>query len=656
MLISRDPIVNTEMSFSERRSRRARVVVLTGLAALALALAGCGGSSTTSGGGSGSGDSAEPNNCKSTNVASPSQPAPTSNYPVASFSGVVRAGALPMVGSSVQLYGAGTTGNGSAPTSLLSSPVTSDTNGAFTITGATACPYSTSVLYLVARGGSSGVAGASNNAAVMTAVLGQCSALKGGTSVVINEATTVATAWAMTPFLAAGAQIGATSTNGSGIALAAADAMNLVNIAAGKGPGASFPSTGTAPTSRLNAMANLLNACIASSSASSSACTQLFSAASNGSAPTNTLDAAMNIAKAPGTNVAMLYGLSTASSAYSPALSAAPSDWTMFATYSGGGMNGPTSVSIDSQGNVWVANYFGVASLFSNTGAPMFAMGLSGNGLLNSYGGAVDVNDTMWVANEQSANSVNGGLGSITLLNDSGTSSSQYTSGGLNFPIAVAFDTSGVAWVVNYGNSHITLLSGSGSPLSGATGYAAANLQFPSAVATDSKCNAYVANQSSSTITRVLADGSAFTDFVVGQGPTSVAVDSADNVWSANFYGNSVGLVSSSGTVLSGSGYTGGAMNAPRGIAVDGSGNAWVASEHGPSLAEFSSASNSNHGSLLSPGSGWGADANLVEPYALAIDAAGNVWVSNYGSNTLTEFIGMAVPVKTPLLGPVRVP
>jgi streptogramin lyase len=368
------------------------------------------------------------------------------------------------------------------------------------------------------------------------------------------------------------------------------------------------------------------------------------------------MDAAMNIAKSPGANVVTIYALSSASTAYSPALSAPPSDWTLFATYSGGGMNGPSSVSIDSQGNVWVANYFGVASLFSNTGTPVFSSGLSGNGLFDSYGGAIDVKDTMWVANEQSTSSVNNGLGSLTLLNGAGTSPAQYTSGGLNFPIAVAFDTSGVGWVVNYGNSHITLLSGSGSPLSGATGYTAANLEFPAAVATNSKCNAFVANQSSNTITRVLADGSAFTDYVVGQGPTSVAVDSADNVWSANFYANSVGLVSSTGTVLSGGGYIGGGMNAPRAIAVDGSGNAWVASERGPSLAEFSSASTANHGTLLSPAGGWGADAKLLEPYSLAIDAAGNIWVSNYGSNTLTEFIGLATPVKTPLLGPVRVP
>lgn len=657
MLNSRNPIVNTEMSFSDRSPRLRRGVLLFGLATLALALAGCGGSSTTTGSAGGSGSSAEPNNCKSTNVTSPSQPAPTKNYTVASFSGAVRAGALPMIGSSVQLYAAGTTGNGSAPAPLLGSPLITDSTGAFTIASSAPCPYSDSVLYVVARGGSAVARGTSNDAAVMTTVLGQCSALKNGTSVVVNEATTVAAAWAMAPFLASGAQIGATATNSSGIALAAATAMNLASPATGNAPGASFPTTGAAPTSRLNALANVLNACTLSNATSSSGCAQLFSATTiNGSTSSNTLDAAMNIAKSPGANVATIYGLSSASTAYLPVLSAAPSDWTLFATYSGGGMNGPSSLSIDSQGNVWVANYFGVASLFSNSGAPIFASGLSGNGLLNSYGGAVDVKDTMWVANEQSTGSVNSGLGSVTLFNSAGNSPAQYTSGGLNFPIAVAFDTSGVAWVVNYGNSHVTLLSGSGSPLSGSTGYTAANLEFPAAVATNSKCNAFVANQSSNTITRVLADGSSFTDYVVGQGPTSVAVDGADNVWSANFYANSVGLVSSTGTVLSGSGYTGGSMNAPRGVAVDGGGNAWVASERGPSLAELSSASSANHGALLSPGSGWGVDAKLLEPYSLAIDAAGNIWVSNYGNNTLTEFIGLATPVKTPLLGPVRVP
>ncbi len=657
MLRSRSHIGSGETQVSQRRLGLLQIPIICACIYVVCCMSGCGGStgSSTSGG---SGNSAEPNNCKSTSVTSPAPPAPSTNYSLPNITGTVLAGSSPVAGSAVQLYAAGTTGNGSAPTALLSSPAMSDTNGAFAIPANLSCPYSNSVVYMVARGGSVGASSNANSAIALLEILGTCSGLKSGQPVVVDEATTIAGTWAMSQFITPGGQIGATSTNSSGITLAAAMAVNLVDRVTGKAPGANFASNGVPPVGKINALADALNACAESSGSTSSPCTQLFAAAAvNSTTPTNTLDAAVNIAHSPAATAASIFALSNASTVYVPSLSSAPVDWTLSANYTGGGMNGPTSVSIDSQGRVWVANYFNVASLFSNTGVPVVPSGINANGLLNSYGGAVDVNDTMWVANEQSAAGTNNGLGSLTLINSSGVAAAQYTSGGLNFPIAVAFDTSGVAWIVNYGNSHITLLSATGSPLSGSTGYTAANLEFPSAIATDSKCNAYVANQSSNTITRVLADGSGFTDFVVGgQGPASVAIDSSDNVWSANFYGNNVGLVSSAGNLVSGAGYTGGGLNAPRAIAVDGSGNAWVASEHGISLAEFASASSATPGALLSPSSGWGSDARLSEPYSVAIDAAGDIWVSNYASDTLTEFIGLAAPVKTPLLGPVRVP
>jgi streptogramin lyase len=45
-----------------------------------------------------------------------------------------------------------------------------------------------------------------------------------------------------------------------------------------------------------------------------------------------------------------------------------------------------------------------------------------------------------------------------------------------------------------------------------------------------------------------------------------------------------------------------------------------------------------------------GGDAALLEAYAIAIDASGNVWITNFGSNILTEFVGLASPVRTPLI------
>jgi hypothetical protein len=63
----------------------------------------------------------------------------------------------------------------------------------------------------------------------------------------------------------------------------------------------------------------------------------------------------------------------------------------------------------------------------------------------------------------------------------------------------------------------------------------------------------------------------------------------------------------------------------------------------------------------MSPAAGFGADASLIAPSALAIDASGNVWVSNQGQNatkqfTITEFLGAATPVKTPVIGPPQLP
>jgi hypothetical protein len=49
-------------------------------------------------------------------------------------------------------------------------------------------------------------------------------------------------------------------------------------------------------------------------------------------------------------------------------------------------------------------------------------------------------------------------------------------------------------------------------------------------------------------------------------------------------------------------------------------------------------------------------DAGLVEPFAVAVDASGNLWISAFATNTLTEFIGLAAPVRTPRIGPPAAP
>jgi hypothetical protein len=603
-----------------------------------------------------------PSSCTGTVTTSPTLPAPTSNFPGVPFTGSVKAGLTGIIGASVQIYAAGTTGNGSAPTPLLTTPLVTDTNGNFSVPTPFTCPFSNSVLYAVATGGKAGSTGTVNPGIVLMSVLGVCNSITHNGNYVINEATTVASAYAMQQFLAAGAKMGATSTNSSGIGLAAGTFANLININTGAMPGINFPATGTAPTARLYTLANALNACVVSTGATSTACTQLYTASTvSGTVPTTTLDAVLSIARNPGTGVSALYTLSGTSTAYAPALSAAPADWTMFVTYTGGGMNDPSGLGIDSLGNVWVANYFNVVSYFTNTGAPIFATGLTGNELEESYGAAVDYANYIWTDDEQSAGGFNGDAGSVDIFNTSGSLLGILGVGGINFPLSNAFDTSGNMWVTDYGDSSMSVYATTENPLSAVSlpksPYTSAQLIFPVAVAIDSKCNAWVANQASSTLTKISGDGSSFASFISGSGPSGVAIDLSDNAWGANYYGNSIGLISAAGATLSGaSGYSGGGLNHPQGIAVDGKGTVWVANYRGPSLSELSGSSTPTPGTLLSPAAGWGPDSQMLEAFALSIDASGNMWVTNFGSNSLVEFIGMAAPVKTPLLGPVRIP
>jgi streptogramin lyase len=104
------------------------------------------------------------------------------------------------------------------------------------------------------------------------------------------------------------------------------------------------------------------------------------------------------------------------------------------------------------------------------------------------------------------------------------------------------------------------------------------------------------------------------------------------------------------------SGYTGGGLLRPQGIAIDGRDNVWMANYHGDSISELEGADGATPGTPISPASGYGLAAGLSLPFALAVDASGNLWVSSFSNNTVTEYLGAAAPVKTPLLGPPKQP
>jgi streptogramin lyase len=93
--------------------------------------------------------------------------------------------------------------------------------------------------------------------------------------------------------------------------------------------------------------------------------------------------------------------------------------------------------------------------------------------------------------------------------------------------------------------------------------------------------------------------------------------------------------------LASGSPFSGG-LHTPEGVAVDGSGNIWMTDLGSGSVTEFS-----NSGSVLS-GTG-GYMGGLVAPKSLAVDGSGDVWVINSSSNAAIEFVGVSTPVITPI-------
>jgi streptogramin lyase len=382
----------------------------------------------------------------------------------------------------------------------------------------------------------------------------------------------------------------------------------------------------------------------------------LFAAATNSQgAPTNTLDAALSIVQQPGSNVAVVFNAGAPQGPFQPVLSTRPNDWTMSITYGSctpacGGLNTPGAVAIDSGGNVLVANYFGgVVSKFSPAGVPASATGIPGTGLNQSYGVTIDGSDNVWVTNYQSVTRANNHMvGSVSEFSSTGVELSGYgyTGGGVFYPLAVAADSTGAIWVADYGSSSATLLANSGSAISGGSGYGASALPFTPAVALDGSHNAWFAVQGGAA--RVTSLG-AVTSFSCCNDPTGIAIDLSGNVWIGDYGAPAIVELTSSGTLAHRESL--GDNAGPQGMAIDGAGNVWAGNYYGDSVIELAGST----ATITSPASGYGLDAPLKEPYGLAIDASGNIWISNAsseGGNTLTQFVGLASPIRTPLLGP----
>jgi hypothetical protein len=280
--------------------------------------------------------------------------------------GVSYGGHAPIGGQHVYLLQPGTSGYGSAATSLLGSNgaavdgngnalntdatdpnvtpnskyVVTGSDGSFNLTGAYQCAVGQPV-YIYAWGGNIGGGALNNNNIVQLAILGNCPAngsFSGSTAlsfVYMNEVSTVAAAYTLQPFTLPASNdawhIGTSGTTQAlvGIANAANTAAQLYDIAGGTTisnthdgeghlantetqlNGVANRGNGIIPQATIDTLANVLAACVDSTVAAvntiTAPCASLFGIATDngeisGTQPLDTATAMINIARFPAGN------------------------------------------------------------------------------------------------------------------------------------------------------------------------------------------------------------------------------------------------------------------------------------------------------------------------------------------------------------------
>ncbi len=607
--------------------------------------------------------------------------------------GRLHGGQQPIVGAKIYLLAAGTTGYGSAATSLLTSSsypgwtaqkdtsgnyyVTTDINGSFQIVDA--CTPGQQV-YVASVGGNPGAG--MNTAANEIAILGQCPGTGNFdttlTGVFISEISTVAAAYAASAYAVDTFHIGgpsATTLQQTAITNAFASAANLFDIQNINDVAriATISGNGTVPQAKLHTLANVLAACINSNGPTSPACSILFSNAktggSTGTAPTDVVTAAVNIAHNPWANVSTLLPLQTAISPFSPQMassgSTAPSDLTVSVNFPVAALGSNPSLAVDAGGNVWtlVPGGTSAVSKLSPLGALLSGpIGYPiGGGFTNSRGLAFDTSNNLWVLGQGAVGnattatfaelsstgvyqkivtqpqtiltipfiplSSNAPTGATNLVLDGAGNfyySSTYTLESIFAPITI-----GNCCTVKYNMASGVVGNLDNGNTTPGTNFVAVNNTTQWATSGGSSVS------SSSGTSKTVTGGGL-------SGAVGVALDASGNAWVVNSGNSTVSEFGSTGAAISGSSGFGSGLTSPKAIAIDGAGVVWVTNSGGSSdLSAMTST-----GAMV--GKGY-SDPHLSSASALAVDASGNVWVASSSGTAISEFVGAAAPVVTPM-------
>jgi hypothetical protein len=464
--------------------------------------------------------------------------------------------------------------------------------------------------------------------------------------VVVNELTTVATAFAFAQFVDGTTIAG----NRVGMMNAVRMAANLANPVTGRIAEVLDRSPNgreTEARSTFYSLANIAADCVATVVG----CADLFEATTlpGGSPPASVLQAVANIARYPWLNVPELFDLSFERPVYGPALprSEPPDAWTLFLKFTGSFssvqdennlMNGPGNFAIDREGFLWVTdNYVPV---------PPFERACAGERLLKFF---------PWGENFPGSPFFGGGLS------------------GAGFGITIA--PNGLIWVGNFGfagtgcplppANSVSVFRPDGEPLSRQAGLTAGPISWPQATVADRQGNIWIANCATDSVTLYPRGrpGKAFETPIPPAGeqaapmkPFGIAIDRNGRAWATRSFNSTLAVIGPDGGVVDiipSEGADGRIqLRRPMGIASDSRGNVWVANSDfmdvpcppdvpdlGPATAPSIALFEGLEPHAGSPFSGGG----LTIPWGVAIDGNDTVWVANFGFP-----FDLADPVSTP--------
>ncbi|MBS1801125.1 MAG: hypothetical protein JSS95_15030 [Acidobacteria bacterium] len=663
-----------------------------------------------------------------------SQSSPSTNYssPV-KLQGQVFAGRNYMAGATVKVYATQSNGvaanGGYTGTAKLLTTVTANTTGGWSVTGLSCS--SPDQLYVTAEAGtpypsaSLSTTLVNNPNSLMMTAIGDCSLLgstavsNNVTSIVTNEASTVAAVWALRNFMSlngttvnvtapatnyAGTSGAGSPGNYAGLAHAFLNANNLSPYKVGNFPQYTNGSKdgvggGLVPVQELNSLAYAQYLCTMGGTQSGdfSYCNKLFQLATppGGTAPSNSLQAMLNIARYPANNAQPIldftltpipYTTQTGSQqinagVYVPALTSfgtgggSATDWSVAiyylagygATSTGQGSTYPSYVTVDANDNVYFSNPNASTSTAGNV------IALASNGT------------TLWTANTDTKNLTSpraiaaDALGHIWIANGSTTAASAFVqemdaaSGNLiqRYPststtlYGVAVDSLGNVW---YGSNTATgqnlhELVRNGSSYAEATFPVVPSSTLPLLqIRPDSNNNIWVAGNSSSTAQAAYfpntgtASAPAYTaglKFATasGSGAYGIAPDASGNAYLVtNGTGSGIykATVTGSGSsaVLNAAKVTANPAAASRFLDIDGAGSVWyLDNTTGTYLYQYmpSSGATNSYYSCYNAGTttGTGSSTSTVQVCStgmstkldLAIDSTGSVWVASYGNS-----------------------